>query len=157
MSPVHRPFCIFDLTACSSDYTTQQASLASNLTYANANTFIMRVDHTTTLNSSSTVGRQSVRIKSNAQYGTHMAVFDIRHMPQGCGTWPAIWEADDSVGIVNGELDILEGVNSLSPSYTTLHTPGSCTLSATRSQTGYVNCPFFFIFVSDLSVQDGRL
>ncbi|EMD34578.1 glycoside hydrolase family 16 protein [Gelatoporia subvermispora B] len=124
-------------------YTTQQASLASNLTYANANTFIMRVDHTTTLNSSSTVGRQSVRIKSNAQYGTHMAVFDIRHMPQGCGTWPAIWEADDSVGIVNGELDILEGVNSLSPSYTTLHTPGSCTLSATRSQTGtavYNNC-----------------
>ncbi|OCH84058.1 hypothetical protein OBBRIDRAFT_815608 [Obba rivulosa] len=100
-------------------YTTQQASVASNLTYANGNTFIMCVDHTTTLNASSTVGRQSVRIKSNAQYGTHLAVFDIHHMPQGCGTWPAIWEADDTVGLKNGELDILEGVNSLS-GYTTL-------------------------------------
>jgi len=57
-------------------------------------------------------------------------------MPQGCGTWPAIWEADDTVGVKNGELDILEGVNSLSPGYTTLHTSGSCTMPSKRSQSG---------------------
>ena len=41
-------------------------------------------------------GRQSVRIKSNAAYTTHVAVFNVNHMPEGCGTWPAIWEVDEA-------------------------------------------------------------
>jgi hypothetical protein len=55
-----------------------------NLTYAASNTFIMRADDTTIL-SSSGPGRNSVRIRSNTQYTTHVAVFDMLHMPQGCG------------------------------------------------------------------------
>lgn len=57
-------------------------------------------------------------------------------MPQGCGTWPAIWEADDTAGISAGELDIMEGVNNLSPSYTTMHTAGSCTMPVSRAEKG---------------------
>ncbi|EMD33563.1 glycoside hydrolase family 16 protein [Gelatoporia subvermispora B] len=117
-------------------YTTQSDALSANLTYAHGDTFIMRVDDTTTL-SASDAGRKSVRIKSNEQYTTHVAVFDIRHMPQGCGTWPAIWEVDDTVGVAHGEVDIIEGVNDLSPSYSTMHTPNTCTMPTTgRNQKG---------------------
>ncbi|EMD31034.1 glycoside hydrolase family 16 protein [Gelatoporia subvermispora B] len=116
-------------------YTMQSDALSQNLVNAHGNTFVMRVDDTATL-SSSDLGRKSVRIKTKEQYTTHVAVFDIRHMPQGYGTWPALWEADDTVGVANGELDIMEGVNNVSPSYTTLHTGGSCTMPANRTQKG---------------------
>merc|ERR1712118_165051 len=81
-------------------------------------------------------GRKSNRIKSNAQYNTHVAVFDIRHMPQGCATWPAVWEADDTVGTSAGEIDILEGVNDIAPNSVTLHTTGNCTMPSNRTQLG---------------------
>lgn len=32
--------------------------------------------------------------------------FDIRHMPQGCGTWPAAWEVGDDWPN-QGEVDIV--------------------------------------------------
>lgn len=63
-------------------------------------------------------------------------------MPQGCGTWPAVWEADDQVGSSAGEVDILEGVNDLSPNSVTLHTNGTCTMpDNTNSQLGYSGFP----------------
>jgi len=118
------------------NYTDETTAASSNLTYADGDTFIMRVDNTTVISNSSDVGRRSVRIKSLAQYTEHLAVFDIRHLPVGCGTWPALWEYDDNVGVANGEFDILEGINSQTPGYTTIHTGGNCTLSANRTQTG---------------------
>lgn len=45
-----------------------------NLTYASGSTFVLRGDSTTTL-SASGPGRNSVRIRSNAQYDTHVAVY----------------------------------------------------------------------------------
>lgn len=33
--------------------------------------------------------------------------FDIRHMPQGCATWPAAWETDDTNWPSAGEVDIV--------------------------------------------------
>ncbi|EED81035.1 predicted protein, partial [Postia placenta Mad-698-R] len=98
------------------EYVTQSTALAENLTYTSSDTFIMRADYTTTLDASGP-GRKSNRIKSNTKYNTHVAVFDIRHMPQGCGTWPALWEADDTVGTSAGEVDILEGVNDRTSEY----------------------------------------
>ncbi|EED81597.1 hypothetical beta-glucanase from glycoside hydrolase family GH16 [Postia placenta Mad-698-R] len=117
------------------EYVTQSTALAENLTYTSSDTFIMRADYTTTLDASGP-GRKSNRIKSNTKYNTHVAVFDIRHMPQGCGTWPALWEADDTVGTSAGEIDILEGVNDVSPDSVTLHTNGTCTMPSNRTMLG---------------------
>lgn len=35
-------------------------------------------------------------------------ILDVRHMPQGCGTWPAFWEVGANWPF-GGELDIIEG------------------------------------------------
>lgn len=58
-------------------------------------TFKMGADDTTVL-SGSGPARNSVRIKSVDAYTTHIAIFDVNHMPQGCGTWPSIWETDET-------------------------------------------------------------
>lgn len=61
--------------------------------------------------------------------------FDIRHLPEGCGTWPAVW----TVGMPwphMGEIDILEGVNDQGRNHVTLHTSHRCDMPKDRSQTG---------------------
>ena len=76
----------------------QSQAQSLNLTYANGNTFILRTDYTTTL-SASGPGRNSVRLQSNKAYGNSLLVADIRHMPQGCGTWPALWSVSYPISI----------------------------------------------------------
>ncbi|QRV90795.1 glycoside hydrolase family 16 protein [Ceratobasidium sp. AG-Ba] len=105
-----------------------------NLTYASSNSLILRSDYTTTL-SSGGAGRNSVRIRSNKQWKTHVEIMDVRHMPEGCGTWPAYWNVGDNWP-ANGEVDIIEGVNNQSPNAATLHTTSGCTQPTTRDQTG---------------------
>ncbi|KZT09301.1 glycoside hydrolase family 16 protein [Laetiporus sulphureus 93-53] len=117
------------------EYVTQETALAENLTYTTSDSFVMRADDTTRL-SADGPGRKSNRIKSNEQYNTHVAVFDIRHMPEGCATWPALWEADDTVGTAAGEIDILEGVNDVEPDSVTVHTLGTCTMPSNRTMLG---------------------
>jgi len=117
------------------NYVSQADALAQNLTFASGNTFIMRADHTTTLDPSGP-GRNSVRIMSNTQYSTHVVIMDIRHMPEGCATWPAAWEVGDDWPN-NGEVDIVEGVNSVAPNQATLHTSPGCTMPASTAQTGH--------------------
>lgn len=36
-------------------------------------------------------GRPSVRISSNKTYNSGLFILDVKHMPFGCGTWPAYW------------------------------------------------------------------
>ncbi|KZT38118.1 family 16 hypothetical endo-1,3(4)-beta-glucanase from glycoside hydrolase [Sistotremastrum suecicum HHB10207 ss-3] len=117
-------------------YVNQQTALAKNLTYANGNHFVMRADDTTTLTASGP-GRNSVRIQSVKTYTTHVVVFDVRHMPQGCATWPAAWEVGANWP-TNGEIDIIEGVNGISPNAGTLHTSPGCTMPSSRTQTGSI-------------------
>jgi len=117
------------------EYVTLETAQAKNLTYTTDDSFVMRADSTTNLTADGP-GRMSNRIKSNDQYNTHVAVFDIRHMPQGCATWPAVWEADDTVGVATGEIDILEGVNDIAPNSVTLHTEGNCSVPSNRTQLG---------------------
>ncbi|KZT64040.1 glycoside hydrolase family 16 protein [Daedalea quercina L-15889] len=116
-------------------YVDKDTAMSENLTYATSDSFVMRADSTSIL-SADGPGRKSNRIKSNAQYNTHVSVFDIRHMPQGCAAWPAVWEADDSVGTASGEIDILEGANDIAPNSVTLHTEGNCTMPSNRTQLG---------------------
>lgn len=106
------------------NYVDQQTALATNLSFATDDTFIMRADSFNVVDPSAP-GRNSVRIQSNNQYTTHVSVYvsaplspcdtailicfgsyDIRHMPQGCGTWPAAWEVGQNWP-AQGEVDIV--------------------------------------------------
>ncbi|RDB18969.1 putative glycosidase C21B10.07 [Hypsizygus marmoreus] len=117
------------------NYVDQATAQSQNLTFASADSFVLRTDFKTRLNPGGP-GRNSVRIRSKKVYTTHVAVFNIRHMPQGCGTWPAVWETNEPSWPNGGEIDILEGVNDQGPNAATLHTNAGCTMPASRAQTG---------------------
>ncbi|KIM37388.1 glycoside hydrolase family 16 protein [Hebeloma cylindrosporum] len=117
------------------NYVDEFTSIKRNLTYASFDTFILQADHKTVLDADGP-GRDSVRIISRKAYTQHIAVFDVRHMPEGCGTWPAIWETKGQNWPSGGEVDIMEGVNNQSPNAATLHTTEGCTMPASRLQTG---------------------
>ncbi|KAF8839838.1 2 beta-glucan [Paxillus ammoniavirescens] len=114
------------------NYVSEATAQADNLVAVSGDQVTLRADSTTTL-SASGPGRNSFRLQSNAQYTTHVAVFDIAHMPQGCGTWPAEVGADWPN---EGEIDIVEGVNDQSPNQSTLHTSANCTMPSSRAMTG---------------------
>ncbi|KAG0703323.1 glycoside hydrolase family 16 protein [Suillus ampliporus] len=117
------------------NYVNRTTAQQLNLTYATSDTFILRADDTTFLNSSGP-GRDSVRIRSKRLYTQHVVVFDIQHMPEGCGTWPAIWETKESVWPADGEVDILEGANNVVPNQSTLHTGHNCSMPNSTTQSG---------------------
>ncbi|KIM72353.1 glycoside hydrolase family 16 protein [Piloderma croceum F 1598] len=121
------------------NYVDEATAVNTGLVSTTSTTFTMGADDTTVLDPNGP-GRNSVRIKSTKSYTTHVAVFDVNHMPQGCGTWPAIWETDEDDWPNGGEADIVEGVNDQAPNTVTLHTSPGCTVpSSGRNQTGYVN------------------
>ncbi|KAF9239252.1 glycoside hydrolase family 16 protein [Melanogaster broomeanus] len=119
------------------NYVDEETAMRLRLTFTVGNTFVMRADDTTVL-SPSGPGRNSVRIRSKNQYTTHVAVFDIWHMPQGCGQvqlniWiQAVWEVGEPDWPDGGEVDIVEGVNDVTPNQSTLHTSPNCTIPASE-------------------------
>ncbi|KII86819.1 glycoside hydrolase family 16 protein [Plicaturopsis crispa FD-325 SS-3] len=125
---------ITDPTSGRVTYVNETYAKSANLTYASGNTFVLRGDDTHTL-SASGGGRNSVRLRSTATYEVHVAVFNIRHVPEGCGTWPAVWEAGDNYPIT-GETDIFEGVNDRGRNVATLHTNDGCTMPDNRTMSG---------------------
>lgn len=80
-------------------------------------------------------GRDSIRIESKETYNSGLFIFDIDHMPTGCGTWPALW-LYGSNWPYNGEIDIIEGANLVKSNQVTLHTGNACTMSQKRNHTG---------------------
>lgn len=50
-------------------------------------------------------------------------------MPAGCGVWPAFWLTDEANWPVNGEIDIVEGVNYQSEAKTALHSTDGCSMA----------------------------
>ncbi|RXW14480.1 hypothetical protein EST38_g11373 [Candolleomyces aberdarensis] len=113
------------------NYVDGATAKSKNLTFGAGDTFILRPDSSTVLRADGP-GRDSVRLRSKNNYKEHVAVFDIRHMPQGCGTWPAVWEVDPFNWPFGGEFDILEGVNDEGPNAATLHTGPGCVMPANR-------------------------
>ena len=112
--------------------TANKQSLAGNLPNA-GNAIYMGVDHV----SQSATGRASVRISSNKGYDKGLFILDITHMPGGiCGTWPAFWLLGSGTWPQNGEIDVIEGVNSNSQNLMTLHTSAGCTINKSDSFTG---------------------
>ncbi|EKM55093.1 glycoside hydrolase family 16 protein [Phanerochaete carnosa HHB-10118-sp] len=116
------------------NYVDEATALAKNLTFVSADTLILRADDTTVLDPVGP-GRDSVRIQSLKSYTTHVAIIDVRHMPQGCSTWPAFWETDGNDWPDGGEVDIVS-VNDASPNTMTLHTGANCSMPASRPETG---------------------
>ncbi|KAF9066759.1 2 beta-glucanase [Rhodocollybia butyracea] len=116
------------------NYVNAATAASQNLTYASGNHFVLRADYHSVLNPSGP-GRNSVRIQSNKQYETSVMIFNILHMPQGCGTWPAVWTVGGDWPN-NGEIDILEGVNDQGTNQATLHTSPGCTMPASRTEKG---------------------
>ncbi|KAI0274329.1 endo-beta-glucanase [Russula aff. rugulosa BPL654] len=116
------------------NYVTEEQARSRGLAIVNGSSFILRADDTTMLSPGGN-GRDSFRIISNNKYSTHVSVFDVQHMPQGCGTWPAIWELGDNWPD-GGEVDIVEGVNDQVPNASSLHTGPGCTMPQSRPETG---------------------
>jgi Glycosyl hydrolases family 16 len=70
--------------------------------------------------------RQSIRLEGKRRFHRGLFILDLRHMPTGCGVWPAFWLTDEANWPVNGEIDIVEGVNYQSVAKTALHTTQTC-------------------------------
>ncbi|CAG8718343.1 7627_t:CDS:2, partial [Acaulospora colombiana] len=104
------------------DYVDEVTARALNLSYAHEDHFIMRADHVTRLETWFPKGRKSVRLLSRKAYshGTVM-VADVEHMPVGCD---------------GGEIDLIEGVNDVSPNMVSLHTSEGCKQPSYRKQKG---------------------
>ena len=82
--------------------------------------------------------RQSIRLESISEFDSGLFVFDISRMPAGVGVWAALWllgaPGTGDTWASNGEIDIMESVNSDSRypwsknnkfNTTTLHTNSS--------------------------------
>ncbi|KAL4250126.1 Glycosyl Hydrolase Family 16 [Abortiporus biennis] len=93
-----------DPTHGRTNYVDQLTAQYENLTFVDADSLILQTDFTNVVDPNSP-GRNSVRIQSLKAYTTHAAIFDVRHIPEGCGTWPAIWETGPNWPST-GEVDI---------------------------------------------------
>jgi len=70
--------------------------------------------------------RNSIRLEGHRRFNRGLFIIDLRHMPAGCGTWPAFWLTDEANWPVNGEIDIVEGVNYQDTAKTALHSTKEC-------------------------------
>lgn len=95
-----------------------------------------------TTNVASGRGRNSVRLNSKKHYDAgSLIVLDIAHMPGSiCGTWPAFWTTGPSWPS-NGEIDIIEGVNTQSANHYAIHTTSGCSISNTGAFSGSIQTP----------------
>ncbi|KAF8480835.1 concanavalin A-like lectin/glucanase domain-containing protein [Russula ochroleuca] len=105
-------------------YVDQQTATSSNLVSINsAGNAIMRVDNTSQVSGN----RNSVRIQTQFTFTGGLLVMDSVHMPTGCGTWPAFWTVGPNWP-VEGEIDIVEGVNNYTNNQATIHANTGCQL-----------------------------
>lgn len=111
-----------------------------NLTYATDDTAVLRVDTTVGPGDEpdASTGRFSVRVTSKTTYDEGLFLFDVKHTPYGCGTWPALWLTDPSNWPDNGEVDIMEAINQADEgNQMTLHTSKGCSVGGVkRKQSG---------------------
>lgn len=107
------------------EYLSSSAAQSAKLAEAKDGGIYLGADHTT---QNPANGRASVRVSSSETYTRMLLVADIAHMPEGCGTWPALWTYGNNWPH-EGEIDILEGVNSQAANEITLHTSQGCTMN----------------------------
>ncbi|EJD01318.1 uncharacterized protein FOMMEDRAFT_169462 [Fomitiporia mediterranea MF3/22] len=117
------------------NYVDKATAIKRKLASATANSFIMKVDDTNIV-PKNTRGRDSNRIRSYESYTDSVHVLDVKHVPWGCGTWPAFWTVAEKDWPHGGEIDIIEGVNKEPVNQATLHTSPGCQMPQNRPQTG---------------------
>jgi hypothetical protein len=86
-----------------------------------------------------------VRLESKRQYNRGLFVFDVKHAPTGCATWPALWLVDPYSWPAHGEIDVMEAINPSTQNpgnQVTLHTDASCGMDVRRNMTGAVASVF---------------
>lgn len=122
------------------NYISQSEAQNSGLYQIQNGAVYMGVDST---NTASGRGRNSIRISSKKSYNHGLFIIDLAHMPAGaCGTWPAFWLLGPDWPN-NGEVDIIEGVNSQSANNMALHTDAGCSITHTGQFSGQLmtdNC-----------------
>ncbi|KAG9310379.1 glycoside hydrolase family 16 protein [Chiua virens] len=111
------------------DYVNQSTAQSSGLYSVSGDTVTLRADNKPF---SIPVDRAESRSDCNRIIGTTntVAIFDISHIPEGCGTWPAVCKSLRSPASTRvlkyslgyGEIDIVEGINNRVPNQSTLHT-----------------------------------
>jgi len=102
------------------DYKDKQTATTSNLIKNFGHSVVFRADNTTRVEETSK-GRPAVRLEGTAKYNKGVIVADIQHMPgNACGAWPAFWSFGDNWPH-DGEIDIVEGVNSMTQNKMSLH------------------------------------
>lgn len=101
---------------------------------------MLRVDTSVTAETvpNASTGRFSVRISSKKQFSSGLFIFDVKHTPTGCATWPALWLVDQGNWPTNGEIDVMEQVNVIGSAQNlmALHTTSGCSMSVKRKETG---------------------
>lgn len=70
--------------------------------------------------------REAIRLEGRRRFNRGLFIIDLRHMPTGCGIWPAFWLTDEANWPLNGEIDIVEGINFQSVAKTALHSTKVC-------------------------------
>lgn len=114
-------------------YQSQSNAQKLGLISTSGNVTYMRADSKKTY----TNGRPSVRISSQKVYNQGLFILDLKHMPAGCGTWPAFWTCTTGQWPNGGEIDIVEGVNKNTQNQMTLHTPQGCSMAGvSRKESG---------------------
>ncbi|WQF79854.1 Putative glycoside hydrolase family 16, concanavalin A-like lectin/glucanase domain superfamily [Colletotrichum destructivum] len=132
-------FNTYDPTGGMVHYVAAEEAASRNLTYATSDTAVLRVDHTTgnTSTPDASTGRFSVRVESKTQYDKGLFIFDVKHTPYGCASWPALWFSDPNNWPDAGEIDVMEAINQgTDGNQMTLHTTSGCDMDVKRKQTG---------------------
>jgi Glycosyl hydrolases family 16 len=84
--------------------------------------------------------RQSVRLEGTTRFNAGLFIVEMKHMPAGCGVWPAVWLTDEQFWPNHGEIDFIEGVNYQNSVKTALHTNDFCDMyghvDITKQMTG---------------------
>ena len=127
-------FTDVDPTSGYVNYISQSAAQSEGLFHANSNSVFIGVD---AKNVATGRGRDSVRISSKKSYNHGLIILDLAHMPGGqCGTWPAFWLLGSGTWPQNGELDIIENVNSANVNSFAAHTTSGCSITSTGAFSG---------------------